>query len=198
MLKEYAEKFYAMEKSSWFLFFGDSAQTLIVGLVAFQVYRTTHDNLWLDRGRNCTADMKLWAQHGSLWNFQHKLMLLEAEEHYSNGKVENAQLSYKNAIASAKSHKFINDEALACELAAKFYLATGNLRSSLEHFRLAHEKYHQWGALGKADRLFAYINETFSNVSSDNSASLSRIVNNSGVLNLQGPASPDSRKRRVL
>lgn len=152
--------------------------------------------MWLERGRKCKADMKLWAEQGSFWNFQHKLMLLEAEDHYSNGNFENAELSYKNAISSARSHKFMNDEALACELAARFYLGTGDLASSLAYFKLAHEKYICWGAFAKADRLFASINKKFSNVLEDYSIFVST-VSNSGVMNLQCAADIDPRKRRA-
>lgn len=185
-----------MTRTSWFLYFGDSAQALIIGLVAFQVYRETGDAMWLERGRKCKSDMKLWAEHGSLWNFQHKLMLLEAEDHYSNGNFDNAELSYKNAISSARSHKFVNDEALACELAARFYSGAGDMVTSLAYFKLAHEKYICWGAFSKADRLFASINKKFSNILNDNSFFVGN-VSNAGVMNVQRAAGMDPRKRRT-
>jgi hypothetical protein len=195
MLTEYAEKFFQLKKNSWFLYFGDAAQTFIVGLVAFQIYRETLDSIWLERGNQCVADMKLWAEQGSLWNFHQNLLLLVAEELYSDGSVENAQVSYINAIASARSHKFIHVEALSCELAGKFYLDTGNLTSSFEHFILAHEKYCEWGALAKANKLLAFINKTFSNALGGNSDMLSSTVNDSGVMNLRGLAGIDSRRK---
>lgn len=49
----------------------------------------------------------------------------------------------------------------AYELAGRFYMETGDVSSSLEHFRKANEKYHTWGAVAKADRLFSYINNKF-------------------------------------
>ncbi|KAL3790207.1 hypothetical protein HJC23_005579 [Cyclotella cryptica] len=198
MLKEYAETFFKLNKSSWFLHFGEAGQALILGLVSFELYRATQDSLWLERGKKYSSDMKLWATQGSIWNFQHKQLLLEAEEHYSIGRFEDAQLSYKNAITFARSHKFVNDEALACELAAKFYWGTSSLVSSLEHFRLAHEKYIQWGALSKAGRLFASINQKFSNVLDDNSALLSRIVSESVVVNSQSSDETGPPKRRMV
>ena len=107
--------------------------------------------------------MKLWNDQGSSWNFQHRLHLLEAEEHCSNFDFNRAKVSYKNAIVSARSSKFVNDEALASELAGRFYLEIGDLEISFEHFRLAHEKYSEWGATGKASRLFEFINSKFGN-----------------------------------
>lgn len=105
--------------------------------------------------------MKHWADEGAAWNFEHKLKLMEAEERFCIGDLETAKQSYKIAIELAKDRKFINDEALACELAAKFYFETENLSLSLEHYRFAHEKYCEWGAVGKANQLFGIINEKF-------------------------------------
>ena len=56
----------------------------------------------------------------------------------------------------------------ACELAGKFYFNTGNLQISLEYFRIAHEKYDQWGSTKKADMLFQFITEKFSGALSSN------------------------------
>ena len=106
-------------------------------------------------------DMKLWNEQGDSWNFKHKLQLMEAEEHYSSGNLNLAKESYKNAIESSRLSKFVNDEALANELAGRFYLEIGDLVSSLEHFRLAHKNYNDWGAIGKAGHLFEYTNDTF-------------------------------------
>ncbi|KAL7483730.1 hypothetical protein ACHAW6_009383 [Cyclotella cf. meneghiniana] len=198
MLSAYAEKFFLLKQKSWFLYFGDAAQAFISGLVAFQLYRKTLDSIWFERGKMCVADMKLWAEQGSSWNFHQHLLLLEAEELYSSGSFENAQASYENAIATSKSHKFLNVEALSCELAGKFYLGTGNLASSLELFRLAHENYHAWGALAKANQLFAFINEAFSDVFTDNSHKLSSTVNDSGDINLRGLDGIDSWRKRAV
>lgn len=112
----------------------------------------------------CTNQMKLWNDQGISWNFQHRLHLLEAEEYYSIFEFDLAKVSYKDAIASAGSSKFVNDEALANELAGKFYLEIGDLVSSFEHFRLAHEKYSEWGAVGKAHHLFKFMNEKFGSI----------------------------------
>jgi tetratricopeptide (TPR) repeat protein len=92
---------------------------------------------------------------------------MEAEEYFSIGEFQHAQEFYKRAILTARSHKFVNDEALSCELAARFYFETGDLTSSLEHFTLAHKSYCTWGAIEKGNRLFAYTLETFTNHSID-------------------------------
>ena len=38
----------------------------------------------------------------------------------------------------------MHEEALACELAAYFYLETGEVEKAREYFLLAYEKYHEW------------------------------------------------------
>jgi hypothetical protein len=40
--------------------------------------------------------------------------------------------------------QFIHEEALACELAAYFYLELEEINKSVEYFLLAHERYHEW------------------------------------------------------
>lgn len=128
---------------------------------SFTVYRETRDIKWLNRGRACSSRMKLWAEQGCKNNFQQKMLLMLAEEHFSMGNVQQAKEFYSNAITSSNEHRFINDEALSYELAALFYLDTGDLSSSLQHFTTAHQKYEAWGALEKAHQLFAFVNGTF-------------------------------------
>jgi hypothetical protein len=52
---------------------------------------------------------------------------------------------------------------LACELAAYFYLDSevGDNKKAMQYFLLAHEKYHEWGALGKCNSLFKFVESTF-------------------------------------
>ena len=164
-VKAYAEKFFGNHLMTWFLMSNQSFQLFISGLVSFQLYRETHDPVWAERGAMSKAKLQLWATQGSLWNFEHKSLLLQAEDHYCNNSLEDAAVKYSNAISSASAHKFVNDEALAHELAGKFYFETGNMQTSLEHFTQAHEKYQQWGAYAKADMLFSRIQERFAAVS---------------------------------
>jgi hypothetical protein len=52
--------------------------------------------------------------------------------------------------------KFVHEEALACELAAYFYLELGEINKSVEYFLLAYERYNEWGAFEKAESLFKF------------------------------------------
>ena len=53
--------------------------------------------------------------------------------------------------------QFVHEEALACELAAYCYLELGDTEKAMHYFLLAHEKYHEWGAFGKCDSLFKFV-----------------------------------------
>ena len=37
----------------------------------------------------------------------------------------------------------------------------------MQHFLLAHEKYHEWGAVGKCNSLFKFVENTFTPASTD-------------------------------
>ena len=56
----------------------------------------------------------------------------------------------------------MHEEALACELAGYFYVELKDTETAIEYFLLAHEKYLKWGAFGKCDSLFKFVESTFS------------------------------------
>eukprot|EP00804_Cyclotella_cryptica_P007107 CCRYP_014514-RA/>CCRYP_014514-RA protein AED:0.02 eAED:0.01 QI:0/1/0.8/1/1/1/5/397/1398 len=160
-MKLSAENFLKFTTPSWNLLSGHSVHTLIGGLASFRIYRETNDLMWAQRGNQFKERMKTWNDQGSLWNFENKSFLLDAEYSYSNGDLELARVAYEKAISSARRHKFIHEEAIAYELAANFYLNTGNKSIALKYFTDAHGKYFEWGAFAKVKALYAYIQETF-------------------------------------
>eukprot|EP00804_Cyclotella_cryptica_P002796 CCRYP_009345-RA/>CCRYP_009345-RA protein AED:0.19 eAED:0.19 QI:12/1/1/1/1/0.75/4/153/1027 len=184
-MKRHGEIFFELRMSSWLLILSNVGHEFFGGLVAFRIYRETGNTLWLDRGKQCKSSVQLWAEQGSRWNFEHQLFLLEAEEYYCCSDYIHAQGAYNNAIQSARAHKFINDEALACELAGYFYLSAGRTTESLEHLRWAHEKYAQWGACVKVIKILDFVQEAFGDVPI--SSSLKTTSLNDGQ---------DSRKRK--
>ena len=88
--------------------------------------------------------------------------LLQAEEHFCSRNFELAETLYDAAISSSKIHKFVNEEALANELAGHFYLETGRRNKSVHYFSQAFEKYNEWGAVAKANTLTEYLDESAS------------------------------------
>jgi tetratricopeptide (TPR) repeat protein len=163
-MKHYAEKFFEVRKSSWLLISAYVGHEFFGGLVSFRIYRETGDSSWLDRGKKCQSTIQLWAEQGSLWNFAHKNFLMKAEEHYCEKNFSCAQTAYDNALVCARAHKFINDEALAYELAGYFYLSAGKTAEAIDHLLCAHEKYTEWGAWSKVNMIFQFIHEKFGSV----------------------------------
>eukprot|EP00804_Cyclotella_cryptica_P031041 CCRYP_013585-RA/>CCRYP_013585-RA protein AED:0.47 eAED:0.48 QI:0/0/0/1/0/0/2/0/236 len=160
-MKESAEEFFKSTDQSWSLMSSHIFITLIGGLVSFRIYRETNVALWLERGEFLKSQMQLWAEHGSTWNFENKYLLLEAEDHFSHNRIEAAQAIYNKAISSAKVHKFVQEEAIAYELAANFYFNIGNFSVSLECYTAACGKYQEWGAVCKVARLQHCIQQKF-------------------------------------
>jgi len=97
--------------------------------------------------------MKLWAEHAPM-NFQHKYDLVEAEKARIFGHL-NAIEWYEKAVIGAKENQYIQEEALANELTAKFCLNKGNEKIAQIYLKEAHYLYQQWGANAKVKDLEA-------------------------------------------
>ncbi|KAL7465066.1 hypothetical protein ACHAXS_006557 [Conticribra weissflogii] len=149
------EKYFDGKLEMWTLLNFTAGKCFIIGLASFWIYRRTKDRKWYERGSQSIEAMRKWAE-SSKWNFLQKFLLLEAEDHFCNQRYEKAKKLYDNAILRSRQHKFINDEAIACELTAYFLLELGETDSSLEYIIQAHKNYHTWGATGKASVIFKY------------------------------------------
>ncbi|KAL7474479.1 hypothetical protein ACHAW6_003989 [Cyclotella cf. meneghiniana] len=160
-MKVSTETYLQVRMAPWHLIAGHIGHFFFAGLASFRIFRETHDPLWAQRGEQFTQRVKTWKEQGSLWNFESKSFLLEAEQCNSNGNFDLAQVLYENAISSAQQHKFVHEEALAYELAANFYLNIGNKLMALKYFTSAHGAYFKWGALAKVTTLYSYIQEKF-------------------------------------
>jgi signal transduction histidine kinase len=69
------------------------------------------------------------------------------------GRELDAERLYEQAIRSARANGFVHNEALANELAARFYAARGLETSAHAHLRNARQGYLRWGADGKVGQL---------------------------------------------
>ncbi len=96
--------------------------------------------------------MRIWADNCPE-NYEHKYLLITAEMARLEGKNLEAMDLYDQAIDSAKANEFIQCEALANELASKFYLAWGREKFAKAYRTEAHYKYMQWGATTKVKDL---------------------------------------------
>ncbi|MBW4542055.1 MAG: PAS domain S-box protein, partial [Myxacorys chilensis ATA2-1-KO14] len=86
-------------------------------------------------------------------NHLHKFHLVEAEKARVLGQFLEAEELYEQAIAGAAEHEFIQEEALAYELAAKHYLARGREKFAQTYMKEAHHCYERWGATAKVKDL---------------------------------------------
>ena len=134
------------------------------GLASYLLARRTNDSeqkaRWSEKGENVLTKMKYWSEHSS-WNWESKMVLLEAEKMYTVGSYEQASLFYDRAIRLAHDHKFINDEAIVSELAGVFFFER-ELHAKAEALLLhSVECYKIWGALAVARRVETYIVSKF-------------------------------------
>src|ERR671933_308580 len=106
----------------------------------------------LDRVKANQEKMQNWAAHAPM-NYLHKFYLVEAERYRVLGEKIEAMEMYDKAIALAKENDYINEEALAHELAAKFYLSWGNEAIAQLYMQKAHYAYQVWGAQRKVEDL---------------------------------------------
>ncbi|MCU0541228.1 MAG: trifunctional serine/threonine-protein kinase/ATP-binding protein/sensor histidine kinase [Oscillatoriaceae cyanobacterium Prado104] len=86
-------------------------------------------------------------------NYQHKVDLVEAEKCRVAGQKTEAIELYDKAISLAKVNEYIQEEALANELAAKFYLDWGKEKVAAGYMQSAYYCYVKWGAKAKTDDL---------------------------------------------
>jgi PAS domain S-box-containing protein len=85
--------------------------------------------------------------------FADKHALVSAEIARLEGRAFDAMQLYEQAIQSARENGFVQNEALAHEVAARFYLARGFETIAYEYLCNARNCYDRWGALGKVKQL---------------------------------------------
>ncbi|WP_321161586.1 AAA family ATPase [Lyngbya sp. CCAP 1446/10] len=92
--------------------------------------------------------MKNWADRAPA-NYQHKYELVEAEIARVKGQNWEAMKYYDLAIAGARKQGYIQEEALAYERAAEFYLAARREEIGQTYMASAYYGYARWGAKTK-------------------------------------------------
>jgi PAS domain S-box-containing protein len=92
--------------------------------------------------------MKIWAENCPE-NFLHRFLLIEAEMARLTGKITEAIDLYDSAIKCAGENEFVQIEAIANELAAKFWLTLGKEDFSRIYLGRAYNRYETWGAKHK-------------------------------------------------
>lgn len=144
----------------------------------------------LERVQANQEKMQKWAHHAPM-NHLHKFYLVEAEKHRILGEKVEAIEMYDRAITLAKENEYINEEALAHELAAKFYLSWGKQSIARTYITNAYHAYSHWGAAAKVKGLEAKYpqlitrSQNIANISTDNTLTkIATTGSNSQVLDL--------------
>ncbi|OCQ96670.1 hypothetical protein BCD67_16260 [Oscillatoriales cyanobacterium USR001] len=124
----------------------------LVRLVVYPFVPNTEQDDHLNKVQANQAKMQIWAAHAPM-NFQHKFDLVEAEKCRVLGQKLEAMDLYDRAIQGAKENNYINEAAIAYELAAKFYLSQGKELIAKAYMQEANYFYELWGATAKVKHL---------------------------------------------
>jgi PAS domain S-box-containing protein len=96
--------------------------------------------------------LKVWANNCPE-NFEDRVALVDAEIAGLEGRELDAERLYEQAIRAARDNAFVQNEALAYELAARFYAARGFEQIAHLYLRDSRHAYLRWGADGKVRQL---------------------------------------------
>ncbi|AUT75951.1 protein kinase [Paraburkholderia hospita] len=96
--------------------------------------------------------LEIWAKNCPE-SFADRAALVGAEIARIEGRVADAMELYEQAIRSAQDSGFVHGEALANELASRFYAAQGFEKIARLYLRDARYSYLRWGADGKVRQL---------------------------------------------
>jgi PAS domain S-box-containing protein len=121
-------------------------------LALFSTYPENEQTEILAQVETHQTTLQQWEQNAPM-NYLHKWYLVEAEKQRVLANKAEAIDFYDRAISLAKENQFLNEEALANELAAKFYLEWGKEKFAQIYMLDAYYCYLQWGATAKVKDL---------------------------------------------
>jgi PAS domain S-box-containing protein len=96
--------------------------------------------------------LQIWAENCPE-NFENRAALVGAEIARLEGRELDAERLYEQAIRAARANGFVHNEALAYEVAARFYVARGLEDFAEIYLVKARDGYRRWGADGKVRQL---------------------------------------------
>ena len=123
--------------------------------------------------------LKKWAD-GAPMNYAHKYLLVEAETWRVQGNPDKAESYYDQAVTLAAENGYTQDEALANELAGRYYLEKGHLKIARMYLRDALYAYSRWGAEAKVRALQEKHSELLAAVETHTALSTSEALTRSG------------------
>ena len=145
------------ERATWIAAFGrvdlslGSDYFLYAGITVAALYPKASEEekpAYLEILEECIAENKLLSDQCKI-NFEHAHLILEAEKARLENRPMEAMHFYDQAILSARQHGYLCNEAVASELAAKFWLAHHKEDFANFYIKTAHSAYGIWGATAK-------------------------------------------------
>ncbi len=125
---------------------------LYLSLALSELYILSGTKIYLKKIKKQIKQMKLWAKHCPA-NYQHKYYLMQAELMRATGKTEQAKEYFDKAIFGAKQENMYCDEALAWQLAARFYIKINKTHLAEYYMQNAHNVYKKWGAFAVCNHI---------------------------------------------
>ena len=107
------------------------------------------------------SQLEVWAENCPE-NFENRAALVGAEIARIEGRALEAEQLYEQAIRSARANGFVHNEAIAYEVAARFYAARGFDEIAHLYLGNARQGYLRWGADGKVrqlDEMYPHLQE---------------------------------------
>ncbi|HEY9798691.1 MAG TPA: PAS domain S-box protein [Leptolyngbyaceae cyanobacterium] len=121
-------------------------------LAALADVEKSEQDAWIKKIADNHLKMKTWAHHAPM-NYLHKFYIVEAERFRFLGSYIEAMDYYDRAIDGAAENGYIQEEALANELAGVFYLSLGREKIAKTYMQEARQCYRKWGAMAKVKDL---------------------------------------------
>lgn len=126
-------------------------------LISLGVYAEQSDaerTLTLKKVDRILKKLRAWAAAAPM-NHLHRIYLIEAERCRVLGRNKKAARNYDHAIACAKRDQYVFEEALANELAGRFYRGWGWAQLAQLYLHEARDIYARWGAIAKVKQMEA-------------------------------------------
>ncbi|MCB1191460.1 MAG: serine/threonine-protein kinase PknK, partial [Leptospiraceae bacterium] len=108
--------------------------------------------VYLNQVKKNQERMKVWAENCEA-NYGHKYMIVEAELARIEGNIVDAISKYDEAIKLAIRYEYTLEEAIANELAGKFWLSQKNEKIARVYMIDARYAYERWGCKPKVKQL---------------------------------------------
>jgi len=125
---------------------------LLIRLAADEHHHRLETENTIEAVNDSLQQMIAWAELAPA-NYAHKVMLIRAELDRVQGRFMEAREHYDQAIEGANRAGYLQEEALALKLAARFFLAREQYRLAHHYMKDAAYTYARWGAIALVRRL---------------------------------------------